>query len=432
MKQITWSFAVVLSFALILASLPPSALANGMTAVGKTGVPQPVVAMPGNLNPNSVFGDASTMPQDLVTLENALPEISILPMSVPTADKALITTPDAVVTVEAKNVGSQVQADLLPGEIKTTTPVKSKTMRGWFGNILGKLGGGKVNWDNAAQRPEFNESPAASINKETQPRLLQTADVPSKGRAVGTKLPAPGSIGDEVLEKQEVRRRFNKLMNSDFGDLDDIDALKMIFMQTRSLEVQELVLQRIMEHVSKSWRYLRDIPYFESVLVRVEQMVNSDPNVRLKAMAIDLLQREGQTHWGRYEMFVFDRIERIAAHSSDKQIKEAATDVMLKVLDRYALPDTYTKHVQRKIHNIRLTEIPLIGGLLYRASSVLEQTSQRISRDWPEFRWRMGIHLQNLSDIATIIAVLGTATILFPPAIPLAILVLLVMMSFPL
>ena len=173
MKQITRSFAVVLSFALILASLPPSALADGM-AVGKTGVPlQPIVALPVNLNPGGV--NMATMPGDLVSQKSILQEISVLPTFQPnqTPEGTVLATQDSdkVVTTEIEALGAKVQTGVLP-EIKTKTSVNSKTWRGWVRNVIGQLRGGKVNWDNAAQRPEFSELPTASIYyKETVAEL---------------------------------------------------------------------------------------------------------------------------------------------------------------------------------------------------------------------------------------------------------------------
>ena len=170
MKHIIQSLAVVLSLALILASLPPSALAGGQMTAGKPVVLQPG-SMPLGLNPNSVsmensagLGNLVAAPRNMMTDIMAIQPDQIL-------ERAVIT-PDEIVTVEAKTLGAQVQAGNLPVVNKEATPVKSKTLWNWVRNFRVKSGGEKVNWDNSAQRPEFNETPLALNNSNKEERTL--------------------------------------------------------------------------------------------------------------------------------------------------------------------------------------------------------------------------------------------------------------------
>ena len=198
MKHITQSFAVVLSLALILASLPPSAIANGMTAVGKPVVFQPV-SMHLGLNPGGVpMENSAIMPGDLVAApQNVVTDVMV--KSAPISERVVLT-PDEIVTVEGETLGAKAQAGNLPVVTKAATPVQSKTLWGWLKNFRVKSGGEKVNWDNAAQRPEFNEPPAASINtnKETLPQAKEPTVSPetrSKILGIFNNLRAQGFPG---------------------------------------------------------------------------------------------------------------------------------------------------------------------------------------------------------------------------------------------
>ena len=114
MKQITRSFTIVLSLALTLLSLPPSALANGMTAAGKTGFPRPIVFVPVGLNSSGVAEDVSTMPREIIAAPNTAMEISVLP----DVQTAPIYKEEAVAV---ETMGEQVRADVLPVGAKMAT-----------------------------------------------------------------------------------------------------------------------------------------------------------------------------------------------------------------------------------------------------------------------------------------------------------------------
>ncbi len=161
MKHIIRSFAVVLSLALTLSSLPASALAIGSMAAVKTGFPQPVASVPVNLNPGGVLGETSAMPGDLFAAPlDAAPVVSVLPVTQPdtTLKREDSATPSDVIVAET--LGAQIQDGVLPVEIKTATSVQSKTLRGRFRNVVVQSGGGKVNWDNAVERPGLAVTPA--------------------------------------------------------------------------------------------------------------------------------------------------------------------------------------------------------------------------------------------------------------------------------
>ena len=156
MKHITRSFAVVLSFALTLSSLPASALAGGQMAAGKMVVFQPG-SMPVGLNPNSVSMENSAGMGDRVAAPlNVGPGVSVLPVIQPdaTLKPEVVATPDEVVAAET--LGAKVQAENLSVGTKAATPIKSKGLSGLLKQFKADvLKSGDVNWDNAAKKPKF-------------------------------------------------------------------------------------------------------------------------------------------------------------------------------------------------------------------------------------------------------------------------------------
>ena len=208
MKRITRSFAVVVSLALTLASLPASAFAAGM-ALGKTGLPQPVVSVPVGLNSSSV--NMATMPGDLV----AAPQSVMTDVFVSPAIQPAPTPERAVIAAEAEIPGAQVQAGVLPVETKTATPVKSKSLLEQLKAAVLNLGSKKVNWDNSAQRPELNEPPAASSNKEVKPLLKKLKSSGIQLAVENTdKDTARTKISAKVMKQAEAAA---KIVSNSFG-----------------------------------------------------------------------------------------------------------------------------------------------------------------------------------------------------------------------
>ena len=171
-KQITRSFAIVLSLTLALSSLPPSALAAGSTmALGKTGVPQPVVSVPVNLNPGGAFKDISTMPGDLVTApQSVMTNVFVSPAIQPAPTPEQV--PGEVITAKAETPGTRVHAAILP--------VGTKSLLGQFKAAILNLGSKKVNWDNAAQRPEFKAGEDSPLSVEVALPIADNASNPLK------------------------------------------------------------------------------------------------------------------------------------------------------------------------------------------------------------------------------------------------------------